>query len=103
MFDLLTERAVTGPMAQRPTSWNDAATLMRERFANEAEAIRCWRASLALDPAQPEIVASLRVLLAKRRDYDGLRAIANSPSERAAIDDLQRANRPWWRRLFGAG
>lgn len=94
---------MTGPMAERPKSWNDAATLMRDRFANEAETIRCWTASLALDPAQPQIVASLRALLTKRRDYDGLRAIANSPSERAAVDDLQRAKRSWWRRLFGAG
>lgn len=101
VFAVLTERAVEGPVADRPKHWNEAATLVRERFRNESEAIRCWTASLAIDPAQPEVVASLRPLFIKRRDFEGLRALANSPSERAAVDDLQRAARPWWRSLFG--
>ena len=56
-----------GDVAARVRDLNEAAVVLLERFGNEAEALRCFEASLALDADQPSIASALRELLDRRR------------------------------------
>jgi hypothetical protein len=101
VFGALTLRAAgSGDVEGRVRDWNEAGMLMLEKFANQAEAIRCFEASLSLDRDQPEILARLRGLHERRRDWDALERLARTEDERAAVRALRREHRSLWKRLF---
>ena len=101
VFRALTLRAAgSGDAESRIRDWNEAGMLMLDKFANQAEAIRCFEASLALEPDQPEISACLRDLHERRRDWDALERLARTEDERAAVRALRRKHRSLWKRLF---
>jgi hypothetical protein len=65
---MLIERARgSGDTAARVQDWNEAGVVFLERFDNQFEAMRCFEASLVLDPNQPAISAKLHDLHELRR------------------------------------
>ena len=83
-------------------SWNEAGKLALARFGNQREALRCFEASLALDPAQQEIREAALALYRKRRDWAHIARHTRDEQERA--DAQSRLEGGPWRRikaLFG--
>ncbi|MBN1607738.1 MAG: hypothetical protein JW940_13965 [Polyangiaceae bacterium] len=80
--------------------WAEAGMTALEYFANHAEAVSCFEASLRARPGQAELEARLREFYEKRRDWEKLLPLARSDQERLQIQARLEA-RPWWRRLLG--
>jgi hypothetical protein len=69
-----------------------AGSIALERFHHQGKAISHFEASLLLVPDQPEVRARLRVLYERRRDFESLARLADTPQEAAAL----RARKRWW-------
>lgn len=100
-FRYLREWAARTPdPEQKAKLWSEAGMIALERFANRAEAVSCFEASLRARPRQPELEERLREFYEKRRDWRKLLTLARTDQERRQIQSRLEA-KPWWLRLMG--
>jgi tetratricopeptide (TPR) repeat protein len=60
------------------------ATIYKEKFNNQAEAMKAFEAALEIDPANPGALAELKAMYEKRRDWDRLVALQRTEVGRIA-------------------
>jgi hypothetical protein len=84
----------------RARLWREAGQLVLDRFANQAEAIGCFEASLEARRDQPEVEDRLRDLYRQRRSWQTLLPLCRSDEERAEVL-AHLEPKSWWRRLIG--
>lgn len=87
LVEALTLRVASAGPHDAVSDYNELGEIMLKQFGNEAEAMRFFEASLAIDHEQPNVERRLRMLYEKRRDSNALSRLEQIARRRTSREE----------------